>query len=141
MSLPLCSCTPVARISLKVCTFSRIFCSKVSSHALGFPGLGAKSLFRFTRICLELRLGAVALTSCFLKYCHLSSRRPWKYFGWTGLLGRKSSLVRPQKRKYSISALGTLDQVEAIALLRAFDPGAWVRIAFGVKNSCLKAKR
>ena len=27
---------------------------------------------------------------------------------------------------------GTLDQVEAIALLRAFDPGAWVRIAFDV---------
>ena len=30
---------------------------------------------------------------------------------------------------------GTLDQVEAIALLRAFDPGAsWVRIAFDVKT-------
>ena len=29
---------------------------------------------------------------------------------------------------------GTLDQVEAIALLRAFDPGAWVRIAFDVKS-------
>ena len=27
---------------------------------------------------------------------------------------------------------GTLDQVESIALLRAFDPGAWVRIAFDV---------
>ena len=27
---------------------------------------------------------------------------------------------------------GTLDQVETIALLRAFDPGAWVRIAFDV---------
>ena len=27
---------------------------------------------------------------------------------------------------------GTLDQVEAIVLLRAFDPGAWVRIAFDV---------
>ena len=25
---------------------------------------------------------------------------------------------------------GTLDQVEAIAMLRAFDPGAWIRIAF-----------
>ena len=35
---------------------------------------------------------------------------------------------------------GTLDQVEAIALLRAFDPGAWVRIAFDVK-SCLNPKR
>ena len=29
---------------------------------------------------------------------------------------------------------GTLDQVEAIALVRAFDPGAWVRIAFDVKS-------
>ena len=27
---------------------------------------------------------------------------------------------------------GTLDQVEAIAMLRAFDPGAWIRIAFDV---------
>ena len=29
---------------------------------------------------------------------------------------------------------GTLDQVQAIALVRAFDPGAWVRIAFDVKS-------
>ena len=42
--------------------------------------------------------------------------------------------MRPQKRKYIISVLGTLDQVKAIALLRAFDPGAWVRIAFDVKS-------
>ena len=28
---------------------------------------------------------------------------------------------------------GTLDQVQAIALVRAFDPGAWVRIAFDVR--------
>ena len=29
---------------------------------------------------------------------------------------------------------GTLDQVQAIALVRAFDPGAWVRIAFDVRS-------
>ena len=28
VSVPLCSCTPVARISLKVCTFSRIFAQR-----------------------------------------------------------------------------------------------------------------
>ena len=28
---------------------------------------------------------------------------------------------------------GTLDQVQTIALVRAFDPGAWVRIAFDVR--------
>ena len=29
---------------------------------------------------------------------------------------------------------GALDQVQAIALVRAFDPGAWVRIAFNVRS-------
>ena len=29
---------------------------------------------------------------------------------------------------------GTLDQVQAIELVRAFDPGAWIRIAFDVRS-------
>ena len=36
---------------------------------------------------------------------------------------------------------GTLDQVEAIAMLRAFDPGAWIRIAFDATAVASKLRR
>ena len=87
------------------------------SHALGFAEAGR---------CCPYLLRPEILSSVLYKTV--------EYSEWTGLLGRKSSPVKPQKRKYSTSAQGTLDQVEAIALLRAFDPGAWVRIAFDVKT-------
>ena len=117
VSLPLCSCTPVIRTSLKVCTFFSHFCSKVSSHALGFAEAGR---------CCPYLLRAEILSSVLYKtveYCWMDRS-----------FGKKIVSSEATEEEILHIRTGTLDQVEAIALLRAFDPGAWVRIAFDLKS-------
>ena len=45
---------------------------------------------------------------------------------------RELSAVRPQKKKYFIFAEEPLIKLSRLHKKRAFDPGAWVRIAFDV---------
>ena len=68
------------------------FCSKFSSHALLLSLVWVQKSPPLLWICLELRLGAVALTSCSLAYHHLPLQKTEDYFGWTGHLGRKPHL-------------------------------------------------
>ena len=91
VSLSLGSCTPVIsviRASLKVCTFSRIYAQRDITR-LGFAEAGR---------CCPYLLRPEILSSVLYKTV--------EYSEWTGLLGRKSSPARPQKRKYSTSAQG-----------------------------------
>ena len=110
------------------------FCSKFSWHVLLFSLVWALKFPVVLWICLELRLGAVALTLCSLAYHPTCPPEVWGVLWMNRSSGRKIVSSEATEEEIHHIRTGTLDQGEAIALLRAFDPGAWVRIAFDVKS-------